>query len=121
MARQAAVDDVTILVVDDDAEVRELVAEYLRDFGYQVHEAASAARALDVLAAQRPLHLVITDIRMPEMSGLELAEQIMQQDRTVKIIFMSGYFSPHPISQPFLRKPFRLAELETAVKAQLSG
>lgn len=112
--------DTTILVVDDDPEVRELVSEYLRDFGYHVLEADSGNEALSLLGEHNILHLIITDIRMPEMSGLELAELVARQNRDLKIIFMSGYFAPQPITKRFLRKPFRLAELEVAVRTELA-
>ncbi len=120
MARSLRESDTTILVVDDDPEVRELVSEYLREFGYNVLEADNGNAALGVLGRNKVLHLIITDIRMPEMSGLELAEMVARQDRDLKIIFMSGYFAPQPITQRFLRKPFRLADLEAAVRTELA-
>ncbi|HST75814.1 MAG TPA: response regulator [Acetobacteraceae bacterium] len=119
MGRRLLESDTTILVVDDDPEVRELVSEYLRDFGYRVLEADSGSKALGVVGEQKVLHLIITDIRMPEMSGLELAELAAQQNRDLKIIFMSGYFSPQQLGQRFLHKPFRLSELEAAVRTEL--
>ncbi|MBN8908918.1 MAG: response regulator [Alphaproteobacteria bacterium] len=121
MGRRLQESDTTILVVDDDPEVRELVSEYLRDFGYNVLEADSGTKALGVVGQQKVLHLIITDIRMPEMSGLELAELAAQQNRDLKIIFMSGYFSPQQVGQRFLHKPFRLSELEAAVRTELAN
>lgn len=121
MGRSLHESDTTILVVDDDSEVRELVCEYLRDFGYNVLEADSGNEALGVVGRNKVLHLIITDIRMPEMTGLELAALVAAQKRDLKVIFMSGYFAPQPITQRFLRKPFRLADLEDAVRTELTG
>jgi CheY-like chemotaxis protein len=114
-------DQLTILVVDDDAQVRDLVSEYLRDFGYLVIEAPGAREALRVLERHETPDLMITDIRMPEMTGIELAAAVEQRGQPMKIIFMSGYSSANSVREPLLRKPFRLAELETAVRAQLRG
>ena len=121
MGRQLSPNDTIILVVDDDDEVRELVSEYLRDFGYLILEAPSAAAALAIVDTHSEVDLVITDIRMPEMTGLELAARFAERGRPRKIIFMSGYFSPQPITWPFLRKPFRLSELENVVRAELAA
>ena len=63
-----------ILVVDDEEEVREILAETLEDFGYAVLTAASGEEALPVLVHDRGVAMVITDVRMPGMSGLELAD-----------------------------------------------
>ena len=112
-------DERTILVVDDDPQVLDLVSEYLRDFGYHVLEAPSGRTALSLLDHEARPDLVITDVRMPGMSGLELAAAIAQRGQHVKIVFMSGYYAPQLIHEPLLRKPFRLAELETMVRAQL--
>ncbi len=110
---------VSILVVDDDDEVREMLAETLQDFGYSVQQAASGEEALPLLADDPGIDVLITDIRMPGMSGLELAEQVARQRSRVKIIVTSGYFQPQPIRQRFLRKPFRIQELASAVQAEL--
>ncbi len=110
---------VSILVVDDDDEVREMLAETLQDFGYAVTQAASGEEALPLLAGDAGIDMLITDIRMPGMSGLELAEKVARQRASMKVIVTSGYFQPQPITQQFLRKPFRIQELASAVKAEL--
>ena len=111
-----------ILVVDDDDEVRLMLAESLRDFGYTVVEAASAEEALPIIdvAPDHPFDMLITDVRMPGMSGLELAARLKRDHATLKVIVMSGYFQPQPVAQRFLRKPFRMQELATAVRDELS-
>jgi len=109
----------SILVVDDDDDVREVLAETLEHFGYPVLQAASGEEALPILAASHNICLMITDIRMPGMSGLELAEQVRRAYAQVKIIVTSGYFHPQQVHDRFLRKPFQMKDLASAVKAEL--
>lgn len=110
---------ISILVVDDDEDVREVVAETLEHFGYGVVQAASGEEALPMLAAGHNIGLMITDIRMPGMSGLELAEYVRREYAGVKIIVTSGYFLPQQVNDRFLRKPFQMRELASAVEAEL--
>ena len=121
MGRMLQPSDTTILVVDDDPEIRDVLREYLEDFGYRVLIAENGSVALRIIACDRSPHLVITDIRMPEMSGLELAERIARERGDVKVIFMSGFTWQNQLSCPLLRKPFRLAELEAAVRTELTA
>lgn len=112
--------DMNILVVDDDLEVREILAEALEEFGYRVLQAASGEEALPILHTDSTINLVITDIRMPGMSGIELAEIARAHDNKLRVILISGYFLPQPVSQRFLKKPFHMSELASAVQAELS-
>lgn len=109
------------MIVDDDPEVRVIVAEFLEDFGYQVLQADGGAQALDLLAQTPDLRMIITDIRMPDMSGVELAEVATQRQSDLKIIFISGYFVSQQVERRFLRKPFRMRTLEAAVRAELAA
>ena len=108
------------MIVDDDPEVRIIVAEFLEDFGYQVIQASGGAEALDLLARTPDLRMIITDIRMPDMSGIELADLATQRRRDLKIILISGYFVSQQVEWRFLRKPFRMRDLEAAVRAELN-
>ena len=119
----------SILVVDDDDDVRFMMAESLRDFGYTVLEASSAEEAFPIALAGTAaaadevtgqVDMVITDVRMPGMSGLELADRLQQARHDLKVIVMSGYFQPQPVAQRFLRKPFRMQELASAVRDELA-
>ena len=112
--------ELSILVVDDDDEVRETLAEILAFFGYGVTQAASGEEALPLLSADPSIAMVITDIQMPGMSGLELAATVQRQRADVRVIVMSGYFHPQSVSQRFLRKPFRMQDLATAVQAEFA-
>ncbi len=108
-----------ILVVDDDQEVREILAETLAEFGYGVVQAASGEEALPVLEARRDIGMLITDVRMPGMSGLELASLAKRRNAALKIIVISGYFLPQSITERFLKKPFHMHELASAVRSEL--
>jgi YesN/AraC family two-component response regulator len=64
---------------------------------------------------------MITDIRMPDMSGIELANVATQRAPGLKVILISGYFVSQQVDRRFLRKPFRMKELEAAVRAELEA
>ncbi|MBV9118958.1 MAG: response regulator [Acetobacteraceae bacterium] len=113
-------ENATILVVDDDAEVREVVAEYLMDSGHRVLQAAGGVEALRVLDRAPDIDLVITDVRMPDISGIDLAERITREIPSPRIILISGYFVPQQVNRRVLRKPFRMQELEEAIRAELA-
>ena len=114
-------DRAKLMIVDDDPEVRIIVAEFLEDFGYQVIQAGGGAEALELLARTPDLRMMITDIRMPDMSGIELADLATLDRPGLRIILISGYFVSRQVERRFLRKPFRLRDLEAAVRAELSA
>ena len=116
----AARDAPKLMIVDDDPEVRVIVAEFLQDFGYQVIQASGGAEALDLLAQTPDLRMMITDVRMPDMSGIELADLATQRRRDLKVILISGYFVSQQVERRFLRKPFRMRDLEAAVRTELN-
>lgn len=107
------------MVVDDDSAVRLIVAEFLEEFGYQVVQATGGAQALELLAETPDLRMIITDIRMPDMSGVELADIATQRHRDLKVILISGYAASQRINRRLLHKPFRMEELQAAVNAEL--
>ncbi len=109
----------TILIVDDDDDVREILAETLEEFGYRVIRAGSGEEALLCLDHDQEPDMIITDVRMPGMSGLELAERVRERADHVKLLLISGYFLPQNVTERFLKKPFRMQELRSAVRAQL--
>jgi two-component system cell cycle sensor histidine kinase/response regulator CckA len=82
----------TILLVEDDSALRKMAVEVLRDTGYKVVIAQSGAEALQVAAKHRgPLDVLLTDVVMPGMTGLELAGQIVTLRPRIQILYMSGY------------------------------
>ena len=117
----------TILLVEDEESVRQLVRETLAARGYCVLEASGGNAAL-ALAASRAdtIHLVITDIVMPGLSGHELAQQLTSTRPGIKVLYLSGYaqdaFAAAPASttqQAFLQKPFTLQALSRKVREVL--
>ena len=119
--REAHTGRAKLMIVDDDPAVRIIVAEFLQDFGYQVLQASGGAQALELLAQTPDVRMLITDIRMPDMSGIDLANIATQRQRDLKIILISGYFVSQQVERRFLRKPFRMRDLEAAVRAELNA
>ena len=116
----------SILVVEDDAPLREVICRALRRHGYAVEEAADGIQALHVLAAEAP-DMVIADILMPNMDGLELVMAIKRTDPKVRILAISGGTRLAPIdlltiaeglgADATLAKPFTTEELVARVVA----
>jgi two-component system cell cycle sensor histidine kinase/response regulator CckA len=116
-----------VMVVDDEPEVRDFAVQVLRGAGYGVLEAVNGAQALELIErGDRPVHLVVTDMVMPEMSGQELARRLAATHRSVKVLFMSGYASdlhvPRSLADleaDFLSKPFSAEGLMRKVQSLL--
>jgi CheY-like chemotaxis protein len=111
-----------ILVADDNDQIRALVAETLREYGYHVLEAASGEEAL-ALTCDR-LALVVADIVMPPDGGIALVEALKQRVAGIKALFISGYggLSAGSIGvDPVLSKPFTADELLSRVAALAPG
>ena len=82
----------TILVVDDEVSLRQLLVKQLRSEGYTVLEAAYGMEALAVArASEEPIQLVLSDIRMPGMLGTELAQRLLAEHPTVRVVLMSAH------------------------------
>ena len=82
----------TILLVEDEDQVRNLVRDTLRREGYKVLDAPSAAEARRIAAAYKgPIHLLLTDVVMPKEGGRELAASLVPRRPAMKVLFMSGY------------------------------
>ena len=118
----------TILVVEDEAVLRELVCHILTGYGYTILQAESGVKALDVWQEHKArVDLLLTDLIMPErMNGRELAEQLRSESMGLKVIFMSGYSADVVgkdfVAQPglqYLQKPFAPCKLARAVRACL--
>lgn len=109
----------TILVVDDEEEVRNLVSEMLRFYGYNVLEAPNGANALQIFEKyNNSIQIVLTDIVMPQMNGMEMVEKIMMKFPDTRVIFMSGYtdnmvdqYTLLDKEKNFLQKPFNALTL----------
>jgi signal transduction histidine kinase/CheY-like chemotaxis protein len=104
----------TVLLVEDEPAVRAVVCGYLRESGFRVLEACDGAEALEILGRERP-DLVVTDLTMPHMGGLELAQRIDQRFEDLPVVFITGYaegdLAASVEARSALRKPFSRAEL----------
>ncbi|HXM62576.1 MAG TPA: PAS domain S-box protein [Terriglobales bacterium] len=117
----------TILLVEDEDAVRESASEYLAENGYNVLRAKHGPAALEIAEQHpRPIHLMLTDLIMPQMSGRELSERISSIHPETKVLFMSGYsdnlLSNEQVLDPkhvLLQKPFRLSTLGKRITEML--
>ena len=109
-----------VLLVDDDDDVRETSADMLEELGYHVMQASNGYEALRQLEEHRGLEVMVSDIRMPGMSGVQLSQVAAERFHGLRIILMSGYFNPEPITCRFLQKPFRTVDLDRAIRAELA-
>jgi PAS domain S-box-containing protein len=115
----------TVLLVEDQPQVRQLTCSILRQFGYQILEASSGEEALCLAEAHAgPLHLLLTDVIMPGMNGLELAARLKTM-RPTPILFMSGYSDrmegEHDSGVAYIQKPFTPDSLVRKVREVLGG
>ena len=114
-----------MLIVDDDDDVRLVAAAMVEEAGYQVETAPSGPAALDRLARGLDGYgLMITDVVMPGMSGVELARQVRERHPALPVIFASGYadlqtFGSELSEEHVLKKPYRVAEIAAHVGAVL--
>jgi CheY-like chemotaxis protein len=108
----------TILVVDDDAALRGFLAIALEDAGYRVEEARDGIQALEQLGWCSP-DLILTDIRMPRLDGLELARLLAPHTPPIPLILMSANSLSPNCSLPFIRKPFEIEALLTLMARTL--
>jgi CheY-like chemotaxis protein len=119
----------TLLLVEDQPELRRFVALQLREHGYHVLEAGDGGEAL--LAASRhdgPLHLLLTDVVMPRMNGKELAERLKDARPAVRVLYMSGYTGDVitrngllEAGEMFIAKPFTPRSLAVKVREALEA
>jgi len=115
-----------ILVVDDDTDVRWIIAQDLQEMGCIVTEAESGRAALDILERNAPCDLMVTDLVMPELSGLDTLRLAHRNRPDLKVLFTSGYadlsrFGDNLRDHPLLRKPFKPETLAEAVQTALHG
>lgn len=114
----------TILLVDDDQNVRLVIEKSLQRLGYLVLSAVDGPNALSVANAHSgPIDLLLTDVLMPKMSGVNLAKQLRNRRGTLRVIFMSSMLGEDGISRRngdgFLRKPFSFEALTEEVRKVL--
>jgi CheY-like chemotaxis protein len=119
----------TVLLVEDEASVRALSCSILKTYGYTVLEAASGRDGLDIARDYPlPIHLLLTDVVMPEMGGSDLALRLEVVRPAVRVLYMSGYTDDaifrHRLLEKglvFLQKPFTPEALARKVREALGG
>jgi len=117
----------TVLVVDDEPEIRKLVGAMVTQFGYTVLTADSGEHALTVYTHHKaPIELLITDVIAPGMSGPMLADKLSAIQPDLKVLYISGYDNTHVVQKyvvekghVLLSKPFTMVELKAKVTALL--
>ncbi len=121
--------DETILLAEDEPDLREVTRMFLHSFGYRVLEASNAEQAIrtaELFAG--PIHLLLTDVIMPGISGRQLAEKIQSRRPQTRVVYMTGYTDDmvveHKVLEPgvqLLQKPFTKVELGMKVRATLDA
>ena len=113
----------SILVIDDDPDVRDFIVASLVELGHRVSEASDGTSGLALFAAERP-DLVVIDFIMPGLSGADVARRILKEVPEQRLLFVSGYSETAAITRaapdaPLLTKPFRADALDAAVRDAL--
>jgi CheY-like chemotaxis protein len=117
----------TVLVVDDEAAIREIERLTLEAGGYQVTEASSGTEAIELLSHGAPLDLLIADLEMPELTGDEMVRRIRAARPDLKVLYVTGHIDLVMDARPlwegeaFLEKPFNPTGLREAVALLLHG
>ena len=116
----------TVLVVEDNELVLDLVVEMIRELGYHVLIARDGHKAMEIVRGEEPIDLLFTDVVMPNrMNGIELAREALLERPALKILTTSGYSTRATAETnsknefPSLAKPYRRAELAKRVRAIL--
>jgi len=111
----------SILIVDDEEGIRDILAAFLKESGYRVHAVDNGREALDFLENFRDIDLIVSDIRMPVMGGNALAKHVRSMSPDLAIIGITGSnwdFDPG-LFDMILEKPFRLKVLADAIEQVL--
>jgi nitrogen-specific signal transduction histidine kinase/CheY-like chemotaxis protein len=119
----------SVLVVEDEEDLRPLIREVLEEFGYRLHIASCGSEALEMLAKMNePIDLLLTDVVLPEMSGNNIAIRVRQKFPNVKVLYMSGYIADDVLRHgvvaeqvAFIHKPFSPLALANRVREVLDS
>jgi signal transduction histidine kinase len=119
-------DGETVLVVEDDPIVRDLIVEVLHDLGYRSFQAADGPMGLRILQSSARIDLLVTDVGLPGLNGRQLADQARVSRPTVKVLFITGYAESAAVSSGFLdpgmamiTKPFALDVLMARIRMMI--
>ncbi|MDA8098877.1 MAG: response regulator [Nitrospiraceae bacterium] len=118
----------TILLIDDETEILRSIGEILKRFGYAVIEKSEAQSALDVVREGKRIDLVITDLRMPGMDGLEFLHAMRQMNSSVPVILLTAYGAVESYLKSmslgvhdYINKPVKAKDLGRIVEAALAA
>jgi DNA-binding response OmpR family regulator len=117
----------SVLLVEDDRPLRELVRDFMLDLGYQVSTASDGAQALELIEnTSGPIHLMITDLVIPRISGDQVAARMGQWHPETRVIYLSGHAHERikgklVAGARLLRKPFELSLLAQAMREVLDS
>ncbi len=119
----------TILAVDDDRSILGLLEHALRDAGYEVLLADGGRRAIELFeTAKQPIHLLLTDVIMPDLTGPVLAERLRSHQPDLQVLFISGFHDADLVQRfvtakgfTLLPKPFTIDALLRVVQESLNG
>lgn len=119
-----------VLLAEDETAIRELISSYLTNLGFTVHQSANGQESLEKAQefGPRKFSLLITDMVMPEMGGVELAAALRQENHDLRVLFISGYTDDVVLldereksRSSFLKKPFNFDALRNRVEALLDA
>ena len=116
----------TVLVVEDEPVIRDLIVEVLRDLGYRALEAADGPSGLKILQSRERIDLVVTDVGLPGLNGRQLADHARERRPDLKVLFITGYAENATLASGFLEagmemitKPFAVEALATKVRLMI--
>jgi DNA-binding NtrC family response regulator len=115
------------LVVDDELLIRDLLYDFFNSQGWDITVVENGAKALDVLKST-PVDLVLTDLRMPDMDGMELTAELRRSHPDIPVVIMTGYPSVESAVSAlrnkvadYITKPFNIAQLYRTIEAHVAG
>lgn len=117
---------IRVLVIDDDASVRESIVDLLSFLGHHVDEASNGADGIELFACQRH-DVVMTDLRMPGLTGWDVIEQVRRIDPEARVVLCTACATSAVIERarlaelPVVFKPIRLSELQAVIRPRLRG
>ena len=116
----------TVLVVEDEPVIRDLIVEVLEDLGYRALEAADGPSGLKILQSRKRIDLLITDVGLPGLNGRQLADQSRDRRPDLKVLFITGYAENATLANGFLEpgmemitKPFAVEALAGKVRSMI--
>ncbi len=116
-----------VLIIDDDAGVRDVCTTMLHVLGYQAHDVRGGKQAMDALDQDASVELVLLDLQMPDMDGAEVLRALKQKHPSLRVLMMSGRARDdlqrylHSGADAVLKKPFGLTELDASVDSALGA